>query len=64
MFYIENVGDYMENSASEELESKKENRQQGFQTLLSFTGTLPTDFDYKNESEEIREEKIRRYENG
>jgi len=54
----------MKNNASNELERKKENRQQDLQTLLSFAGTLPADFDYKKELEEIREEKIRRYENG
>lgn len=32
-------------------------KQRGFQGLLSFAGTLPEDFDYKKELEEVREEK-------
>ncbi len=30
---------------------------EGFHTLQSFAGTLPPDFDYKKELEEVREEK-------
>ncbi len=33
---------------------------EGFQVLQSFTGTLPADFDYKKELEEMRDEKCRR----
>ena len=34
---------------------------EGFQVLQSFAGTLPTDFDYKKELEEMRNEKYRRF---
>lgn len=34
---------------------------EGFRVLQSFAGTLPTDFDYKKELEEIREEKYARF---
>ncbi|MCM1156214.1 MAG: hypothetical protein NC392_12750 [Roseburia sp.] len=33
----------------------------GFQVLQSFAGTLPADFDYKKELEEMRDEKYRRF---
>lgn len=33
----------------------------GFQVLQSFAGTLPADFDYKKELEEMRNEKYRRF---
>ncbi len=36
--------------------STLEERQRGFQGLMSFAGTLPEDFDYKKELEEAREE--------
>ncbi len=36
-------------------------RLRGLQGLLSFAGTLPTDFDYKKELEEMREEKYARF---
>jgi len=34
---------------------------EGFQVLQSFAGTLPTDFDYKKELEEMRNDKCRRF---
>ncbi len=34
---------------------------EGFQVLQSFAGTLPADFDYKKELEEMRNEKYRRF---
>ena len=34
-----------------------EKRQRGFMGLMSFSGTLPEDFDYKKELEEARNEK-------
>lgn len=34
---------------------------EGFRTLQSFAGTLPADFDYKKELEEMREEKYARF---
>ncbi len=34
---------------------------EGFQVLQSFAGTLPADFDYDNELEEMREEKYARF---
>lgn len=43
----------MENNASKELEFKKEKRQNGFQTLLSFAGTLSADFDYADHFVEV-----------
>lgn len=33
----------------------------GYQVLQSFAGTLPTDFNYKKELEEMREEKYARF---
>ncbi len=42
-------------------ESSMEERQRGFQDFLSFAGTLPKDFDYKKELEEMREEKYARF---
>lgn len=33
---------------------------EGFRVLQSFAGTLPSDFDYKKELEEMREEKYAR----
>lgn len=34
---------------------------EGFQVLQSFAGTLPSDFDYTKELEEMREEKYARF---
>lgn len=34
---------------------------EGFNVLQSFAGTLPADFDYKKELEEMREEKYARF---
>ncbi|MCI9082270.1 MAG: hypothetical protein HFI70_08190 [Lachnospiraceae bacterium] len=34
---------------------------EGFQVLQSFAGTLPADFDYKKELEEMRDDKYRRF---
>jgi len=34
---------------------------EGFRVLQSFAGTLPADFDYRKELEEIREEKYARF---
>lgn len=34
---------------------------EGFNVLQSFAGTLPVDFDYKKELEEMREEKYARF---
>ena len=34
---------------------------EGFQILQSFAGTLPANFDYKKELEEMREEKYARF---
>lgn len=34
---------------------------EGFRVLQSFAGTLPADFDYKKELEEMREEKYARF---
>ncbi len=42
-------------------ESTLEERQRGFQSLMSFAGTLPEDFDYKKELEEARNEKYARF---
>lgn len=38
-----------------------EQRQRGFQGLMSFAGTLPEGFDYKKELEEARDEKYARF---
>lgn len=38
-----------------------EKRRKGFQGLMSFAGTLPQDFDYKQELEKAREEKYARF---
>lgn len=42
-------------------ESSVVRRQKGFQGLMSFAGTLPEDFDYKQELEEMRKEKYARF---
>ena len=34
---------------------------EGFRVLQSFAGTLPADFDYKKELDEMREEKYARF---
>ncbi len=41
--------------------STVEERQRGFQGLMSFAGTLPENFDYKKELEEARNEKYARF---
>ena len=41
--------------------STLEERQRGFQALMSFAGTLPEDFDYKKKLEEARDEKYARF---
>lgn len=41
--------------------STLEERQRGFQGLMSFAGTLPEDFDYQKELEEARDEKYARF---
>ncbi len=54
--------DAFENAVIEKSSHKStlEERQRGFQGLMSFAGTLPEDFDYKKELEEAREEKYAR----
>ncbi len=42
-------------------ENNLEKRQRGFNGLMSFSGTLPEDFDYKKELEAAREEKYGRF---
>lgn len=54
----------VEHVSSELTSSKKisvEKRRKGFQGLMSFAGTLPKDFDYKQELEKAREEKYARF---
>lgn len=41
--------------------NKGSNGMSGLQTLQSFAGTLPENFDYKRELEEAREEKYGRF---
>lgn len=55
--------DAFENAVIEKSAHKStfEERQRGFQGLMSFAGTLPEDFDYKKEIEEAREEKYARF---
>ena len=52
-----------ENAVIEKFARKStlEERQRGFQGLMSFAGTLPEDFDYKKELEEARDEKYARF---
>lgn len=42
-------------------ENELEKRQRGFMGLMSFSGTLPEDFDYKKELEKARNEKYARF---
>lgn len=58
-----NGTDAFENAVIEKYAHKNtpEERQRGFQGLMSFAGTLPEDFDYKKELEEAREEKYARF---
>lgn len=60
---IEKETEAFENTVSEKYASKNtlEERQRGFQGLMSFAGTLPEDFDYKRELEEAREKKYTRF---
>lgn len=60
---IEKETGAFENTVSEKYASKNtlEERQRGFQGLMSFAGTLPEDFDYKRELEEAREKKYARF---
>lgn len=46
---------------SNETDSVQAKRQRGFQGLMSFVGTLPENFDYKQELENAREEKYARF---
>ena len=46
---------------TKEAENKLEERRRGFIGLMSFSGTLPEDFDYKKELEEARDEKYSRF---
>lgn len=59
----EKKADTFENAAIEKFAQKStiEERQRGFQGLMSFAGTLPEDFDYKKELEEARDEKHARF---
>lgn len=59
----EKEADAFENAAIKRLAYKStvEERQRGFQGLMSFAGTLPEDFDYKKELEEARDEKYARF---
>ncbi|HBN55471.1 MAG TPA: hypothetical protein DD414_01735 [Lachnospiraceae bacterium] len=41
--------------------TEKAKRLKGFQGLMAFAGTLPEDFDYKQELEDAREEKYARF---
>lgn len=60
---VEKETDAFENAVIEKFAHKStlEERQRGFQGLMSFAGTLPEDFDYKKELEEAREEKYARF---
>ncbi len=60
---IEKETNIFEGVASENATEKNlvEKRQQGFQGIMSFAGTLPEDFDYKQELENAREEKYARF---
>ena len=60
---MEKETDAFENAVIEKFAHKStlEERQRGFQGLMSFAGTLPEDFDYKKELEEAREEKYARF---
>ncbi len=49
------------NSLTGTAQNTLEERQRGFQGLMSFAGTLPEDFDYKKELEEARNEKYARF---
>ena len=60
---VKKEADAFENAVIEKFSHKStlEERQRGFQGLMSFVGTLPEDFDYKKELEEAREEKYARF---
>ncbi len=60
---VEKEMDAYENAVTEKFPHKStlEERQRGFQGLMSFAGTLPEDFDYKKELEEARDEKYARF---
>ena len=47
----------LEKEEAGDSENNLEKRQRGFNGLMSFSGTLPEDFDYKKELEAAREEK-------
>ena len=61
--FAEKETDIFENAVVKKFAHKStlEERQRGFQGLLSFAGTLPEDFDYKKELEEARDEKYARF---
>lgn len=58
MRFVHSQENFTEKSVQEN--SMKEKRR-SFQDFLSFARTLPEDFDYKKELEEMREEKYARF---
>lgn len=52
-----------QNVKTEHLENSVDTSEsmEGFRVLQSFAGTLPADFDYKKELEEMREERYARF---
>ena len=60
---VEKETNVLKNTVIEKFAHKStiEERQRGFQGLMSFAGTLPEDFNYKKELDEAREEKYARF---
>lgn len=58
MCFVDSQTDDVDSASTEKNDADSiARKQRGFQGLLSFAGTLPEDFDYKKELEEVREEK-------
>lgn len=58
MCFVDSQTDDIDSASTEKNDADSiARKQRGFQGLLSFAGTLPEDFDYKKELEEVREEK-------
>ena len=56
---MEQVVDYLRSISNEDNQSPE--KLEGYRILQSFAGILPSDFDYKKELEDMREEKYDRF---
>lgn len=52
---------FLNSELTEKKTTASEKRQKGFEGIMSFAGTLPENFDYKQELDEAREAKYARF---